>query len=616
MWGRGLAELPLSPYKVKYDEAGRACPELANGPLEWTLGNGVKTSRLYYPWSTQGGRLQSISSVILSNGVTRQNLVYGYDANGNVTSVQDTVAGETLSYAYDVLDRLTGVSGVYNESYTYNPTTGNLASKAGQTLTYGAANHPHAATAMGSNIYTYDANGNMLTRKISGVTYTLSYDAEGRLVSISGGGMTASYTYNGDGERVKAAITTGGSTKTTAYVGDYFEVSLGAAASTPPPVTQNCVTSKCAFLPFVTTSMANLTAGQAWTSYYSLGGQRIAIRVQSRQVGVAEGTYYPLSDQLGSTTVTLDASANRFGELRYKAWGQTRYTYGTTPTQRRYTGQLEAEASLYFYNARWYDSALGRFAQADTKVPESQGVQAYNRYSYVNNNPLKYTDPSGHEVCDEEGHCYNKGEYRKINGQTTLEWWAMSFGIIFSGDRWSRENQRSVINAVRIAGEKFASIMGSGITAWRAFREVFGNTFTFRWSNTTPGNAGQTNTKNDITLYAVENNPYYFQGHSRVIIHEIGHAFNLATGRAAEVALPANLLRDTNGIHVDRYIQYYGFSGGWDDWQFGWDNNRSEVIADMFIGWTYNSWDLQHQENLGLLRQAHMNSYMENWLDP
>ncbi len=66
---------------------------------------------------------------ILSSGITRQNLAYGYDANGNVTSVQDTVAGETLTYAYDVLDRLTGVSGAYSESYTYNSTTGNLASK-------------------------------------------------------------------------------------------------------------------------------------------------------------------------------------------------------------------------------------------------------------------------------------------------------------------------------------------------------------------------------------------------------------------------------------------------------------------------------------------------------
>jgi len=48
-----------------------------------------------------------------------------------------------------------------------------------------------------------------------------------------------------------------------------------------------------------------------------------------------------------------------------------------------------------FYNARWYDPSLGRFAQADSIVPG--GMQGLDRYAYVNNNPLRYVDPSGHE---------------------------------------------------------------------------------------------------------------------------------------------------------------------------------------------------------------------------
>jgi len=75
-----------------------------------------------------------------------------------------------------------------------------------------------------------------------------------------------------------------------------------------------------------------------------------------------------------------------------------RYTSGASPTTYRYTGQREeASFGLYYYNARWYDPALGRFAQADSIVPEvSQGVQAWDRYAYVNNNPIINTDPSGH----------------------------------------------------------------------------------------------------------------------------------------------------------------------------------------------------------------------------
>jgi RHS repeat-associated protein len=57
---------------------------------------------------------------------------------------------------------------------------------------------------------------------------------------------------------------------------------------------------------------------------------------------------------------------------------------------------------LMFYNARWYDPSLGRFAQADTMIPLSQGVQAWDRYSYVNNSPVRYNDPTGHQRATQD----------------------------------------------------------------------------------------------------------------------------------------------------------------------------------------------------------------------
>lgn len=51
---------------------------------------------------------------------------------------------------------------------------------------------------------------------------------------------------------------------------------------------------------------------------------------------------------------------------------------------------------MYDYNARFYSAYLGRFISPDSVVPEPGNPQAFNRYSYVVNNPLKHIDPSGH----------------------------------------------------------------------------------------------------------------------------------------------------------------------------------------------------------------------------
>lgn len=106
--------------------------------------------------------------------------------------------------------------------------------------------------------------------------------------------------------------------------------------------------------------------------------------------------------------------------MRYKPWGSTRYTSGTTPTTYRRVppgrGQREEVAvGLYYYGACWYDPALGRFIGcpqgADTIVPEPGDAKAFDRYAYVNNNPLKFNDPTGHctqgaKGRDDEPECY------------------------------------------------------------------------------------------------------------------------------------------------------------------------------------------------------------------
>ncbi len=64
-------------------------------------------------------------------------------------------------------------------------------------------------------------------------------------------------------------------------------------------------------------------------------------------------------------------------------------------TDKLFIGQRLDSTGLYFYGARYYDPAIGRFISPDTIVPDPASPQSFNRYSYCLNNPLKYTDQSG-----------------------------------------------------------------------------------------------------------------------------------------------------------------------------------------------------------------------------
>ncbi|WP_448600890.1 RHS repeat-associated core domain-containing protein [Thermoflexus hugenholtzii] len=130
------------------------------------------------------------------------------------------------------------------------------------------------------------------------------------------------------------------------------------------------------------------------------GGVRKVYRLGGEAVAVREGSavYAAVGDHLGSVTV-LAQGGSPAGVIRYLPYGAIRFESGLFPTDRRFTGQRwEANLGLYDYRARFYDPALGRFLQPDPIVPEPGDPRALNRYAYVYNNPLRYTDPSGRWV--------------------------------------------------------------------------------------------------------------------------------------------------------------------------------------------------------------------------
>ena len=105
---------------------------------------------------------------------------------------------------------------------------------------------------------------------------------------------------------------------------------------------------------------------------------------------------------------------------RYDPYGETRYTYGRSPTDFGFTGQREdGGTGLMYYRARYYHPALGRFVSADAMVPSPQNPVDFNRYAYVRNSPLNYIDPSGHT----EAHVARQQRQRERFQDRTLGQW-------------------------------------------------------------------------------------------------------------------------------------------------------------------------------------------------
>ena len=111
--------------------------------------------------------------------------------------------------------------------------------------------------------------------------------------------------------------------------------------------------------------------------------------------------FYPLSDHLGSTTITTDAAGAAVSELRYTPWGKTRFESGSSLMEYKFTGQYsnESDFGLYYFNARWYDPYLKQFSSPDSLVPDPYNSLDYNRYGYARENPVRYNDPTGHCVA-------------------------------------------------------------------------------------------------------------------------------------------------------------------------------------------------------------------------
>jgi len=348
-------------------------------------GNGVAAAFTYKPDTLQ---LSSLTYAYNSSTLFSASYWYKQDAtncpigaagnNGQLQCIQDTVqSGRSSTYVYDPLHRLaqavTAGSTAYPKwdlMWTYDQ-WGNRLNQAVQGDTASAqqfqqagqlpppAMQVAASTTTNRLIdtgtgYAYDANGNMTNDGV----HTLVYDAANRIVTAANGGTTLG-TYAFDGNGLRVSKTANGISTVYVYSGSQViaEYDNGAGIGTPS------------------------------REYIYSGGARVA------KLENGATTYFH-QDHLSARVLT-NANGAIVGELGHYPFGEKWYETGTTTKQKFTTYDRDSETGNDYTTGRMYASNLGRFLSPDLAPAALGDPQSWNRYTYVENDPVNGIDPSG-----------------------------------------------------------------------------------------------------------------------------------------------------------------------------------------------------------------------------
>ena len=323
---------------------------------DFTLGKDISVDKIY---DDQTGLIRSISA---SNGRVIQNMKYEWDTKGNMFSRSDLVARHSETFTYDKFNRLTDIETDGRETYSVlYDNLGNVKSKydAG-TMRYGNASNPYAVDRIS------DAPDITLFKEPQDVKYT-SFD---KVMCASQGANTLQISYGADRQRVRQTISTSNTEETKRYFTPLYE-----------EVTEKGATKRIHYLTSTTGLFAIFAA-------------------ESEKDGVMN---YILKDHQGSMYASVTGNTvERYG---FDAWGRRRnpqtlsYDNVSVSYDRGFTlHEHYDDFGLINMNGRVYDPLVGRMLSPDILIQDPELSQAYNRYSYCLNNPLRFTDPSGYVV--------------------------------------------------------------------------------------------------------------------------------------------------------------------------------------------------------------------------
>ena len=351
----------------------------ANGQsLNENLGQYLNLARTY----DNGGRTTWLNASRLNDPAnpfdrtTIYDAQYGVDSIGNITqrtSIRNrgSVTAHVEDYVYDNLNRLDQVNSNLLPTVDMDyDAKGNIISKTGLgTYTYHATK-PHAVETVAGNTYVYDDNGNM----ISGAGRDITWSSYNKPIIIENNAAKSTFEYGPSRARFRQVQTnkTNGSSKTTLYVGGSFEV------------------------------VYDSTTGLTEYKHHIRGGGK-TIATHTRKSNAQTTTEYLLRDYQNSIVAIANEDGTVKGHTDFGAFGERRPIMGESvidqiinTVPRGYTGHEHLDSlGLIHMNGRVYDPLIGRFLSADPFVQFPSNLQSLNRYSYVLNNPMSYTDPSG-----------------------------------------------------------------------------------------------------------------------------------------------------------------------------------------------------------------------------
>jgi RHS repeat-associated protein len=301
---------------------------------------------------------------------------YGYNASSDMTS--ETNAEGSVTYTYDNINELTGVSGASSATYTYD-------SNGNRTMSGYSTGTGNETTAGAGYTYTYDHDGNLTskTQTSTGDVWTYTWDYRNRLTGVVEENsshtviMQGTYTYDPMNRRIGVDETVSAvETKTyTVYDG--------------------------------TNPYADFNGSGTLLERYVYGPSG---QILSRTSASGTTAWY-LTDHLGSVRDVVATSGTVLDHIAYDAYGNV--TSETSPSNGdrfKFDGMAwDAAIGLYYDNARYYDPASGRFISFD-----SYGFAAgsANLSEFVGNNVTGAIDPSGHSGIKD----WFKNRFKRIVG--------------------------------------------------------------------------------------------------------------------------------------------------------------------------------------------------------